>query len=640
MGNTLSTEIKHKKSLSMVVGYGLLATLIVVGNSAAVQADAQPTSNNQVSSSEKKPSLFSRFFKRNTKPQPQRRHRNALRHTSRNAGGRTATPNSQTQHAHFESESTATNSDSTPQIQPTAGQQPTAQTSAQQNNQRPTHQYVQRRSTTNAHAATKQTSAKVTRENQFTQQFAQAQQQQKNSPQKRQGGNLLKKLFGFGRTQQAEQPQPAMAQQQNQQPMQAQPMQAQPVQPRQPQTPHQPRMNQQKARQLQLQPTQQPQQVNIAPKQQLPDVSPNVVAPNYYPTKPSTTPQQIAENKQPATEKKTAQLIQTATQKPAIPISTVPQAPAPTVFKPSERVQVVEMFEAPFDIDAKSKSVASPKAPLAPKPAVKTASAAETKKNVDTPFTGLTLDSSSKNDAIKPSPSAEATTKEAPETNWTAESKTPQSTPDNQTEVAVDSKPTVTTKPTATAETAKSSTQVVKEAPESKSVAATEESQEKQPAHVPAQLVEKAQLVKTAEPKQLVAPTPRTPPTVISVENKSDELLAKVKARESEPGFKGFCPVSLRDDRNLTDSKVAYHSTYKMVTYHFSSSKAKTTFDKSPERYAPVAGGSDVVMLRDKNDLVAGSLEHAVWYKGKLYMFSSEESTNAFLNSPNIYVKE
>ena len=73
--------------------------------------------------------------------------------------------------------------------------------------------------------------------------------------------------------------------------------------------------------------------------------------------------------------------------------------------------------------------------------------------------------------------------------------------------------------------------------------------------------------------------------------------MQRIAERASLTGFKGFCPVALREQRDLVDSLAAYHSTYEGKTYFFSSGEAKTKFDAQPELYAPVSGGNDTILL-------------------------------------------
>ncbi|MCH8828206.1 MAG: hypothetical protein IID45_01375 [Planctomycetes bacterium] len=120
----------------------------------------------------------------------------------------------------------------------------------------------------------------------------------------------------------------------------------------------------------------------------------------------------------------------------------------------------------------------------------------------------------------------------------------------------------------------------------------------------------------------------------ISREKPHADKFRRIAARRGQRGFKGFCPVVLRDQRDLIDSQPTITAKYQGVTYHFSSATAKSAFESSPEKYAPVHSGRDVILLaRDKRS-IPGTLDHAVWFKDRLYLFSSAKTMKAFVLQP------
>ena len=100
-------------------------------------------------------------------------------------------------------------------------------------------------------------------------------------------------------------------------------------------------------------------------------------------------------------------------------------------------------------------------------------------------------------------------------------------------------------------------------------------------------------------------------------------------------GLKGFCPVALRDRRALEDGKAAYISFFHSKAYYFSSAEAKAAFDDHPEGYAPAAQGNDVTLMALTGEVLDGSLDHAVWYKDRLYLFSTDENMKTFMAAPS-----
>jgi YHS domain-containing protein len=107
--------------------------------------------------------------------------------------------------------------------------------------------------------------------------------------------------------------------------------------------------------------------------------------------------------------------------------------------------------------------------------------------------------------------------------------------------------------------------------------------------------------------------------------------------RVGQRGFKGFCPVVLRDQRELADANPAYCAVYRGQKYCFSSPQAQAAFEAAPHKYAPVASGLDVVVKTNSDQAVEGMLDFALWYRDSLYLFCSPESLQAFSNNPTAY---
>jgi YHS domain-containing protein len=108
----------------------------------------------------------------------------------------------------------------------------------------------------------------------------------------------------------------------------------------------------------------------------------------------------------------------------------------------------------------------------------------------------------------------------------------------------------------------------------------------------------------------------------------------QIQSRAGQAGFKGFCPVELRDRRELIDTNPEFTATFGLQTYSFSSAAAKTAFEADPSRYAPAAGGSDVVLLVNSGEEQPGMLDYALWYRDRLYLFRSRETMAMFNQDP------
>ena len=139
--------------------------------------------------------------------------------------------------------------------------------------------------------------------------------------------------------------------------------------------------------------------------------------------------------------------------------------------------------------------------------------------------------------------------------------------------------------------------------------------------------------VKTAA----VTPTTTTPsaPTTPPPSNDQQSKMELIAARKDLKGLKGFCPVVLRDERNLVDASFLYTVSYNGREYALSSAEARDKFLADPVKYAPAAGGCDVIHLALTGEKLEGSLEHAVWYRGRLYLFSGVETMETFVAAPS-----
>ncbi len=134
----------------------------------------------------------------------------------------------------------------------------------------------------------------------------------------------------------------------------------------------------------------------------------------------------------------------------------------------------------------------------------------------------------------------------------------------------------------------------------------------------------------------LPLPTESVEVAVDATDEAQQQIEAKMKLiaeRGELRGLKGFCPVALRDDRDLKNAMPEHTSTFKGRTYYFSTADAKSAFDENAEHYAPVAGGNDVVLQKTKVTK-EGSLDFAVWYKDRLYLFTSQKTLEQFVATP------
>lgn len=145
-----------------------------------------------------------------------------------------------------------------------------------------------------------------------------------------------------------------------------------------------------------------------------------------------------------------------------------------------------------------------------------------------------------------------------------------------------------------------------------------------------------AQETQLPEPPAVVAHSKQesVEPPSAAVPTEIDEKLRMIAERKGLTGLKGYCIVALRDDRRLLNGNVELSSVYNSQTYYFSSAEAKLRFDENPELYAPMYGGHDATLLAIGNEKVKGSLDHALWYQNRLYLFCSRTTLQLFVGQP------
>jgi YHS domain-containing protein len=105
-------------------------------------------------------------------------------------------------------------------------------------------------------------------------------------------------------------------------------------------------------------------------------------------------------------------------------------------------------------------------------------------------------------------------------------------------------------------------------------------------------------------------------------------------------GLSGCCPVTLRNDRQQVAGRPELTSQWQGAIYHFVSAEAKRQFDAQPEIYAPAHAGLDVTQASIQGQQLAGSLEHAVWYRRQLYLFHDATALKNFKTNPDYYARK
>ena len=98
--------------------------------------------------------------------------------------------------------------------------------------------------------------------------------------------------------------------------------------------------------------------------------------------------------------------------------------------------------------------------------------------------------------------------------------------------------------------------------------------------------------------------------------------------------MKNVCLVALSEERRIVRALPEFAVEHQSQQYQFSSAEALQKFRTEPKRYLPAVGGLDIVSFRNEQGIVAGSLKFAIWYRSRLYVFSSKDNAEAFRKFP------
>jgi YHS domain-containing protein len=102
-------------------------------------------------------------------------------------------------------------------------------------------------------------------------------------------------------------------------------------------------------------------------------------------------------------------------------------------------------------------------------------------------------------------------------------------------------------------------------------------------------------------------------------------------------GLDGFCPVTLVVHDIWKSGNPEYASTYRGVRYYFVSEHERQIFDASPDSFAPVNRGRDVITSITENRDVLGKRAHGIVFGKRIYLFVSEQNLGKFKRSPQMF---
>jgi YHS domain-containing protein len=104
-------------------------------------------------------------------------------------------------------------------------------------------------------------------------------------------------------------------------------------------------------------------------------------------------------------------------------------------------------------------------------------------------------------------------------------------------------------------------------------------------------------------------------------------------------GLEGYCPVSVVTQESWIPGDPAITCQHGGRTYRFAGEAEKRAFAANPDWYAPAFSGDDAVLASRQGLVVTGKRAYSAAYKSRLYLFSSPDTRNAFVASPETYIR-
>jgi protein disulfide-isomerase len=99
----------------------------------------------------------------------------------------------------------------------------------------------------------------------------------------------------------------------------------------------------------------------------------------------------------------------------------------------------------------------------------------------------------------------------------------------------------------------------------------------------------------------------------------------------------GYCPVRLVETGKWQKGDKAFGIIHRGRIYLFAGPEELRRFQASPDRYAAISSGNDVVIALETGRAVAGFREHGAQYDGHVYLFASEATLKKFEANPLFY---
>jgi len=105
----------------------------------------------------------------------------------------------------------------------------------------------------------------------------------------------------------------------------------------------------------------------------------------------------------------------------------------------------------------------------------------------------------------------------------------------------------------------------------------------------------------------------------------------------SQIGLQGNCPVTIADALKWTKGDPQFGAVHRGKTYLFASAAEQQKFLAAPDKYSPVLGGNDPVVMFHEGRYIAGTPALGAMYKKRMYLFSTPAAKTEFEANPTKY---
>jgi YHS domain-containing protein len=102
-------------------------------------------------------------------------------------------------------------------------------------------------------------------------------------------------------------------------------------------------------------------------------------------------------------------------------------------------------------------------------------------------------------------------------------------------------------------------------------------------------------------------------------------------------GLQGHCPVTIAEAHKWAKGDPQFGAAHRGKTYLFATAAEQQKFLAAPDKYSPVIGGNDPVVMFHEGRYIAGTPALGAMYKSRMYLFSTPAAKTEFEANPTKY---